>query len=146
VGVGGLFTFVLHWDTSTGHGFSVTFVLWRIAWSIVNWSAVVFVFSLGAKYLNFTNRFLAYSNEAVLPFFLFHQTIILIVGWFVLPLAIGNWARFLLITVISFPVIMILYEVFVRHIGFMRTLFGMAPKRQGAPQARGTKPAEAKAT
>jgi glucan biosynthesis protein C len=86
--------------------------------------------SLGAKYLNFTNSFLAYSNEAVLPFFLFHQTIILIVGWFVLPWDMGNLAKFLIIAAISFPLILFLYEAFVRHIRFMRFLFGMAPKKE----------------
>jgi glucan biosynthesis protein C len=133
--VGGLFTFVLGFDTSTGHGFWVLYVLWQMAWSIISWSAVVFMLSLGAKYLNFTNGLLSYSNEAVLPFFLFHQTIILIVGWFVLPWNISNVVKFLIITGISFPLILFLYEVFVRHIGFMRFLFGMAPqkKRPAAP-------------
>jgi hypothetical protein len=76
------------------------------------------------------HRFLTYSNEAVLPFFLFHQTIIQIVGWFVLPLDMGNLAKFLIIAVVSFPLILILYEVLVRHIGFMRFLFGMSPKKE----------------
>jgi hypothetical protein len=128
--VGGLFTIILGFDPSPGRGFSVLYVLWQLAWSIISWSAVVFFFSLGAKYLNFTNRFLAYANEAVLPFFLFHQTIILIVGWFVLPWDVGNLAKFLIIAVISFVLILFLYEVFVRHIGFMRFLFGMTPKKE----------------
>jgi len=62
---------------------------------------------------------------------LLHQTIILIVGWFVLQLDISNWARYGIIVLVSFPVIMILYEGLVRHIGFMRFLFGMPPKRAG---------------
>jgi glucan biosynthesis protein C len=129
-GVGGLFTLVLGFDPSPGRGFSALYLLWQIAWSIVSWSAVIFIFSLGAKYLNFTNRFLAYGNEAVLPFYLFHQTVILSVGWFVLPWDVGNLVQFLVIALISFPLILFLYEVFVRHIGFMRFLFGMAPKKK----------------
>jgi glucan biosynthesis protein C len=130
VGVGSLFKFVLVFETESGRGFSMGFVLWQITRAIIGWSAVVFVFSVGAKYLNFTNRLLVYGNEAVLPFFLFHQTIILIVGWFVLPLNIGNLAEFLIIAVVSFPLILLLYEVFVRHINFIRFLFGMATKPQ----------------
>jgi len=133
-GVGGLLTFVLGFDPSQGGGISALYVLFQMVWSIVSWSAVVFIFSLGAKYLNFTNRYLAYGNEAVLPFFLFHQTIILIVGWFVLSWDMGNLAKFLIIAVISFPLILLLYEVFVRHIGFMRFLFGMAPKKKRPAQ------------
>jgi glucan biosynthesis protein C len=130
VGVGGLFTFVLDLDISAGQAFSALFAVGQIVSSLVSFSAVIFIMSLGVKYLVFTHRFLAYSNEAVLPFFLFHQTIIQIVGWFVLPLEMGNLAKFLIITVVSFPLILILYELFVRHIGFMRFLFGMAPKKK----------------
>jgi glucan biosynthesis protein C len=105
-------------------------VVWQITWSLISWSSVIFMLNLGAKYLSFTNKLLAYSNEAVLPFYLFHQTIILIVGWFVLPWDINSVAKFLIIAVVSFPLILILYEVFVRHIGFMRFLFGMTPKKK----------------
>ena len=128
--VGGLFTSVLGFDTSTGQGYWALYMLWQIAWSIISWSAVVFMLSLGAKYLNFANGLLSYGNEAVLPFFLFHQTIILIVGWFVLPWDISNVVMFLIIAVISFSLILFLYEVFVRHIGFMRFLFGMMPQKK----------------
>jgi peptidoglycan/LPS O-acetylase OafA/YrhL len=128
--VGGLLYLVLDYDPSPGHGISMLYLIWQIGGSVVVWSAVVFVVGLGARYLNFTNKLLAYGNEAVLPFFLFHQTIILIVGWFVLPWDINHVLQFLIIVLISFSLIVILYEVFVRHIGFMRTLFGMAPKKR----------------
>ena len=135
VAVGGLLYLVLGYDPTPGHGVSWLYALWQIGGSVVQWSAVVSVLSLGARYLNFNNKLLAYANEAVLPFFLFHQTVILIVGWFVLPWNINNVLQFALITLISFPLILVLYEVFVRHIGFMRFLFGMAPqkKRPAAP-------------
>jgi glucan biosynthesis protein C len=134
LGVGGVLTMVLGFDPSPGQGFSLLYVAWQIAWSVVSWSAVAFVFGLGAKHLNFTNGFLGYGNEAGLPFFLFHQTIILIVGWFVLPWEIGNLAKFLLIVVISFLLILLLYEALVRHGAFMRFLFCMAPKKKQAAQ------------
>jgi len=130
LGVGGLLDFGLGFDLNEGIGFSAVFAIWQITYSIVSWSSVVFLLSVGAKYLNFTNKLLVYSNEAVLPFYLFHQTIILIVGWFILPFNLSNVAKFLIIGLISFPLILILYEVFVRHIGFMRFLFGMAPKKK----------------
>jgi glucan biosynthesis protein C len=131
--IGALFTFVLGFETDSGQGIWYLYVLWQINCSIFSWGSVVFMLSLGAKYLNLTNGLLTYANEAVLPFFLFHQTIILIVGWYIIPLAIGNIAKFLIIVLISFPVIMILYEVFVRHIGFMRFLFGMLPQPKKQP-------------
>ena len=130
LGVGGILTLGLGYDPSPGHGFSLEYLIWQVAGQTVVWSAAVFIFNLAARYLTFTNRFLVYANEAVLPFFLFHQTIILIVGWFVLPWNIANLVKYFIIAGISFPVILLLYEVFVRHIHFMRFLFGMAPQKK----------------
>ena len=135
--VGGLLPMVLDFDPSPGHGVSLLYVVWQIGASVVQWSAVVFILSLGARHLCFSNKLLVYSNEAVLPFFLFHQTIILIVGWFVLPWPIHNVLKYLVIVLVSFPLILILYEAFVRHIGFMRTLFGMAPQGKQPAATRG---------
>ena len=86
--------------------------------------------SLGAKRLNFYDERLAYANEAVLPFYLFHQTIILCVGWFVIRWALGILPKYLIIAVISFPLILLLYELFVRRFDAVRFLFGMRPKKK----------------
>jgi len=132
--------FVLGFDGGIpGQGLSLGYFLYEVAWSVSSWSAMVFLLSLAAKHLNFTNKFLAYSNEAVLPFYLFHQTVILIVGWFIVPLEMGVLAKFLLIAVISFPTILLLYEVFVRRINFMRFLFGMAPLKKQPAASGGIK-------
>jgi glucan biosynthesis protein C len=128
--VGGLLKFVLNFNYDSGHGFSLLYVIWQITYSLASWSSVIFMLSLGARYLNFNHKYLPYCNEAVLPFFMFHQTIILIVGWFVLPLQIDALPKYLIIATISFPVILLLYEAFVRRFNFMRFLFGMAPKKQ----------------
>ena len=109
--------------------FSLIFVLAEIVVSITSWSAVVFMLSLGAKYLNFKNRLLAYAGEAVLPFYIFHQTIILCVGWFVLRWDIGILPKYLIIAVMSFALIMGLYELLVRRFNVLRFFFGMRPKR-----------------
>lgn len=110
--------------------FSLIFVLFQIVMSIGRWSWIVFVFSLGAKYLSFDNKVLAYANEAVLPFYIFHQTIILCVGWFVIRWNIGILPKYFIISVVSFPLIIALYELFVRHFNIVRFFFGMRPKKR----------------
>ncbi len=141
-GAGVLFVVVLGFDPSAGHGFSLLFVLWQIAWSITTWSSVVFILSLGRRVLNFSNKTLAYANEAVLPFYLFHQTIILCVGWFVIRWDMGILSKFLIIAVVSFPSIMVLYELLVRRSNIVRFFFGMRPKKNPsatpAPRPEGT--------
>jgi len=130
VGVGSVLLFGLGYMPSEGQGFSTLFLVWQISYSLISWGAVVFILGLVARHLNFSNRLLQYSNEAVLPFYLLHQTVILIVGWYVLPLFSSGLVNFLIIALISFPLILVIYEVFIRHIPFMRFLFGMAPKKK----------------
>lgn len=114
--------------------FSLLYVLFQILWTIVSWSAVVFMLSLGAKYLNFNNKVLAYSNEAVLPFYLLHQTVILCVGWFVIRWTIGIVPKYLIIAVVSFALIMALYQLLVRPFNLVRVFFGMRPKKRPAEE------------
>ena len=122
--------FVLGYKPSEGQGFSAQFVVWQISYSFISLGSIVFILSLFSRYLNFSNHLLQYSNEAVLPFYLLHQTVILIVGWYVLPRSTSALVSFLIITLISFSLILLLYEAFIRHIPFMRFFFGMNPQKK----------------
>jgi glucan biosynthesis protein C len=130
-GGAGLLVLALGYDPYPGkEPFSLVFVLFQIVWTIASWSAVVFVLSIGARYLNTNNKFLVYGNEAVLPFYLFHQTIILCVGWYVIRWDMGLLIKLLIIAAVSFLLIMILYELFVRRFNIVRFFFGMRPKKK----------------
>jgi hypothetical protein len=72
----------------------------------------------------------------LMPLYIFHQTIILCVGWFVIRWDMGILLKYLIIAVVSFILIMVLYEMLVRPFNVMRFLFGMRPKRKpAAPSA-----------
>lgn len=110
--------------------FRFTFVLFEIIMSIGRWSWIAFVLSLGAKYLNFYNKALSYGSEAVLPFYVLHQTIILCVGWFIIRLNMGILPKYVIIAVTSFALIMVLYELLVRRFNVVRFCFGMRPMKK----------------
>ena len=126
----GLFILRLGYHYPGGEQFCLTFVLFEILMSIGRWGWVFFVLSLGAKYLNINKKALSYGNEAVLPFYIFHQTIILCVGWFVIPLNMAIPAKYLIIVVTSFALIVILYELLVRRFDMVRFCFGMRPMKK----------------
>ena len=85
---------------------------------------------LGRRFLNFNNRFLAYANEAVLPFYILHQTVIFIVGFFVIQWSSGIATKYLMITIVSFAVIMAIYEILIKRVSIVRSLFGMKVKNE----------------
>jgi len=125
---------LLDYSYPGGESFSPIYILFQIVISTASWCWVVFILSLGARYLNFNNKVLAYSNEAVLPFYIFHQTIILLVGWFVIRWSMDILPKYLIISVVSFVLIIALYELLVRRINIVRFFFGMRSKKRLAKE------------
>jgi hypothetical protein len=66
-----------------------------------------------------------YANEAVLPFYLLHQTVIVVIGFYVVQWNIGALPKFLIISVAALVITLLLYEIMIRRIMLMRFLFGM---------------------
>ncbi|MDL1909777.1 acyltransferase [Chloroflexi bacterium CFX6] len=89
------------------------------------WICILGFFGLAAQYLTAPKPGLNYANEAVLPFYIFHQTVLLAVGYFVLQWGLPDVLEWAIIVVISFAAIMALYEFAVRRFNVMRFLFGM---------------------
>jgi len=69
----------------------------------------------------------AYVNEAVLPFYVLHETVIVVIAEWVLPWRIGVGAQILLITFASLTVTLLLYDLGVRRTPVTRWLFGLKP-------------------
>ena len=101
------------------------------------WISVLAILGLGMQYLTASTPKLAYANEAVLPFYIFHQTVLLAVGYFVLQWGLPEVLEWAVIVVISFATIMALYEFGVRRWNVMRFLFGM--KLRARPVSAETK-------
>jgi glucan biosynthesis protein C len=96
-----------------------------------SWCFVLAILGFGRKYLNFNTPALKYSNEAVLPFYILHQTVLLCVGYFIVQWAIPDLLKWGIILVASFAIIMALYEFLVRRYNPMRFLFGMKLRPKG---------------
>lgn len=87
------------------------------------WLIVLLGFS--QRTLNFSNRFLEYVSEAVLPFYILHQTIIIILGYYIVQMDFSLIIKYIFINIFSFVLIVAIYETAVRRFGLLRVLFGM---------------------
>ncbi len=104
---------------------------------LVSISWVLALLSFGMQYLNFNKPILAYASEAVLPFYILHQTVLLCVGYFIMPLAIPDPLKWLLTAAASLATILAVYEYLVRRSAILRILFGMKlAKKSAQPAAR----------
>jgi hypothetical protein len=87
---------------------------------------------MGTKFLNFNNKVLAYCNEAVLPFYILHQTMILVIGFFVIQWRFGIMVKYVIISSTSLVLIMAIYQLLIRQSSVTRFLFGMKAGKQPA--------------
>ena len=108
-------------------------------YSLCGWCVILAILGFGMRHLTRTLPALQYANEAVLPFYVMHQTVLLTVGYFIVATSIPDILKFVVIAVVSFGIIAGLYEFLIRRYNALRFLFGMKPL-QRAPRAVG-KPA-----
>jgi glucan biosynthesis protein C len=81
---------------------------------------------------DWTNRpsaFLRYANEATMPFYVLHQTVIIAVGYYVLAVPATAPQGFAVIAAISLPLTLVIYELSIRRFDPVRVAFGMSPRR-----------------
>ena len=93
--------------------------------AMISWCWLCAIIGWGKTYLDFTNSFLKYANEAVLPFYMLHQTLIVITAYFLISLNMPVFIKYLVLALLSFTVIMLIYEFIVRRYRILRFLFGM---------------------
>ena len=129
VTIGGCAYFYFGKDIDLNYGYSVTPVLWRVLKGFNAWVWIVAILSFGKKYLSFSNNVLQYAKEAVLPFYILHQTVILLIGFHVVRWDAGVMTKYVLIGTTSFVVIVGLYDLLVRRTNVTRFLFGMRSKK-----------------
>jgi len=93
---------------------------------VVNlWSWILTLFGFAAKYLNRKSKILSYANEAVYPFYILHQTIMIGIAYYLIDL---NWSlpiKYCLMVVGTFIFSWFLYEFLIRRRKYIRPFFGL---------------------
>lgn len=95
-----------------------------------SWFWLAAIIGFGQHYLNFNNSVLKYSSEAVLPFYILHQTVIVIIGFYIASWDISVFPKYLILGTVSFTLIIGMYDLIIKRIGILRFLFGMKKERR----------------
>jgi glucan biosynthesis protein C len=105
---------------------------------ITMWSWIFCIFGYGARYLNTPGKLLSYCNEAVYPFYIMHQTVTLLLGYYVMD---KDWAflpKFLFMSFGTFTISWLIYEFVIRRNFLIRPLFGLTNKKHLAAVTKAT--------
>ena len=116
---------IIHNATATSSQIPLAWLCVLSLRSVVAWCWILTLLGLCARFLNLKNRFLEYANEAVLPFYILHQTFLLVIGYFVIQWRFNILSKYLIIVFASFVLFMLVYELLVRRVDVFRFLFGM---------------------
>jgi len=79
-------------------------------WTIITidaWSWILSILFIGLRFLNFSNSWLQSSKKAILPFYMIHQPVIIIITFFVVQ---GNINIFIKLPVVVLGSFIILYH------------------------------------
>lgn len=125
----------LRWnDVEPAWGYNPANAAFLVLHGFNAWFWVLALLGYGRRMLSFRNRLLDYASEGIYPFYVLHQTVIVIVAFYVIGAPDGVWAKFWFTSVVSFALTMAVYEFGVRPFRLTRFLFGMKnPPR--APQS-----------
>jgi hypothetical protein len=87
--------------------------------------------AFGSRFANRPARLLGEVNEAVMPFYVLHQTVIIAVGYYVISSSLGTLAKLAVIATTSFTFTVFIYFSAIRSVAPVRVLLGMRRRRAG---------------
>lgn len=96
------------------------------------WLWVLAALGFASRQLTTATPLLREANEAVLPFYVLHQSVLIVIGSLVVNWPLPDLLKFLLIAGSSFGLIVLTYAYLIRRVNLLRFLFGMRP----LPRAR----------
>jgi len=112
--------------------------LYGILNSVHIWFLIMAILGFAKKHLNFSNKFLTYTNKAVYPFYILHQTIIVATGYYVVQWPIPDAIKFILLVICCFVSVAAIYHWLIRRFILTRILYGLklkSDRKQAAKNA-----------
>lgn len=104
--------------------------------AIAAWMWVFAIVGYGKKYLNRKSAALPYLNEAAYPFYILHQTIIVILTYYIVQTPDDVALKYFFTVIVTLVLSMMIFHLFIRPFGVMRFLFGMKPRQPREKKAR----------
>lgn len=92
--------------------------------NFVAWVGSCALIAIAMKYFNKSSKILDYFNKASFPIYILHQSILVIVGYYVLLYVDGLFLQVVIIMAASFIMTLCLYEI-IKRIPYVRALIGI---------------------
>jgi len=112
-----------------------------VVYALDQWAFIAAALGYGARYLTRGGPVLRYLTLGVFPFYIVHQTVIVVVGQRLARLGLPQGLEALVLVAVTFAACFASYEV-VRRVGVLRPLFGLKAEPAAArPSSAARRPA-----
>jgi len=101
---------------------------YRVLRNLNLWCWLLGVLGLGRRYLRFNHPFLKYATEAVYPWYILHQTVIVAIGYYVAGWDMALWWKYTVVLIAMAIVTGLLHEFVIRRTSLLRPFFGLKIK------------------
>lgn len=109
--------------------------IFRAARAVQGWAMIVALIGIADRWLNRDAPIRPMLTEAVFPLYIAHQTIIVAIGWWLLPLSLPNLAAFTILVAATAAGSWAFYLIGC-SVPWLRPLIGLAAKEKGRPEGR----------
>lgn len=99
--------------------------IWYALCALLGWCFVLTLLGYGQIYLNKPSLIVRKMNEAIYPFYILHQTVLVVFGYYIIQLPLNIPTKIGLLFITSFPVIVLIYRFLIYPFKIPRILFGM---------------------
>jgi len=128
----GLYVLMEVYQVDPLHDYDWGSILWRLVKGVGAWAWVVAILGLGSgdmpMWPGLGDRVIAYASEAFLAVYILHQTVVFVIGYYVVQWQTTALLKYVVISLTSLAVTLLLYEFAVKRTRVTRWLFGMRPK------------------
>ncbi len=97
----------------------------RIGRVVYAWLVIMTLLGAAQTYLNKPSDKLTYLTKAVFPYYILHQTLIVVFGVWLSGFSLGAGAEFMLLVSLTVVGCVVLYEFVIRRISILKPLFGV---------------------
>jgi glucan biosynthesis protein C len=100
--------------------------------NVFTWTWILVFLGFGRQYLSFGNRLLNWARDASYPIYILHQTVIIVIAYFVIRQPWAPWSKFWIVAAATLVTCVLLYEFVLRRLALLRLVFGIKLHKQEA--------------
>jgi glucans biosynthesis protein C len=106
--------------------------------NVFTWVWLMTFFGYGRAHLSFGNRFIAWARDASYPVYILHQTVIIVIAYFVIQQPWSPWTKYGIVLAATLLICVLAYELLLRRFAVLRAMFGIKIHAPGPAQAPGS--------